>query len=370
MHAYKLLPLALFGALASGCATAEPRSAGAFSNWPDGASPADLGIRVSRNFVPRQFRYETNPEKAQLGVIYPEICAWYGALTVADLTGDTGLRKELIGKFEHLLTSDGAVHINRSAHVDYRVFGVVPFEIYLQAKDERCLALGRELADAQWSDPTADGITAEARYWIDDMYMIPALQAQAWRATGDTKYLDRAALAMVAYLDRLQQANGLFYHGPDSHFFWGRGNGWMAAGTSELLRSLPESHPNRARILKGYRTMMAALLKYQATDGMWRQLIDDPESWPETSGTGMFTFAMVTGVNEGWLDTAEYGPAARKAWLALGTYVDPEGNIREVCVGTNKGFSREYYLDRPRAVGDLHGQAAFLWVATALLRAQ
>ncbi len=34
-------------------------------------------------------------------------------------------------------------------------------------------------------------ITAEPRYWIDDMYMIPAVQVQAFRATGDAKYLDR-----------------------------------------------------------------------------------------------------------------------------------------------------------------------------------
>jgi polyribonucleotide nucleotidyltransferase len=77
---------------------------------------------------------------------------------------------------------------------------------------------------------TPDGITAEARYWIDDMYMIPAVQVQAFRATGEGKYLDRAALAMATYLDRLQQTNGLFYHGESAPFYWGRGNGWVAVG--------------------------------------------------------------------------------------------------------------------------------------------
>jgi len=63
---------------------------------------------------------------------------------------------------------------------------------------------------------------------------------------------------------------------------------------TELLRSLPPNHPRRARILEGYRKMMAALLEYQGEDGLWRQLIDHPEAWSETSGTGMFTFAIVT----------------------------------------------------------------------------
>jgi hypothetical protein len=34
---------------------------------------------------------------------------------------------------------------------------------------------------------------------------------------------------MAAYLDRLQQTNGLFFHAPDSPFYWSRGNGWVAA---------------------------------------------------------------------------------------------------------------------------------------------
>ena len=122
---------------------------------------------------------------------------------------------------------------------------------------------------------------------------------------------------MVAYLDKLQQPNGLFFHAPDSPFYWSRGNGWMAAGSAELLRSMPADHPARPRILAGYRTMMASLLKMQGEDGLWRQLLDHPEAWPETSGTGMFAFAMVTGVQHGWLDEATYGPAARKAWLGL-----------------------------------------------------
>jgi unsaturated rhamnogalacturonyl hydrolase len=39
-----------------------------------------------------------------------------------------------------------------------------------------------------------------------------------------------------------------------------------------------------------------------------------------------------------------------------------------VCQGTNKSKSLQYYLDRPKAVGDMHGQAPVLWCASALLR--
>lgn len=339
-----------------------------FSDWPAGASPAEVGKRVAENVIPRKFRFETMPEKASMGVIYPEVIAWYGALTVAKLTDDTDLSRRLIEKFEPFLREPGSAMINRKAHVDYRVLGALPLEIYMENKDARCRDLGLSLADAQWETTTPDGITAEARYWVDDMYMIPLVQTQAFRATGEIKYLDRAALTMSAYFDRMQEPNGLFYHGTNAHFFWGRGNGWMAAGSAELLRSLPDGHPQRERILAGYRKLMAGLLGTQSEDGMWRQLVDKPGSWAESSGTAMFTFAMVTGVKNGWLDGATYGPAARKAWLALVGLLDEKANLREVCIGTDKGFSEDFYMERPRTAGDLHGQSPMLWTASALLR--
>jgi rhamnogalacturonyl hydrolase YesR len=337
-------------------------TADVFADWPAGASPAEVGRRVAENFVARPF------ERPTRFVIYPEVCTWYGALTLADLTRNADLQRRLVGKFAPLLTPEGATHISQDAHVDFRVFGTVPLEIYLQTKEPQYLALGRRFADDQWATTTPDGITTEARYWIDDMFMITAVQVQAHRATGEAVYLDRTATAMVAYLDRLQQPNGLFFHAPESRFYWSRGNGWMAAGATELLRALPASHPARPRILDGYRKMMAALLPLQGEDGLWRQLLDHPEAWAETSGTGMFAFAMVTGVRNGWLDAATYGPAARKAWLGLVTHIDAAGNLDSVCAGTNKGDSVQYYLDRPRNVGDLHGQAPLLWTASALLR--
>ena len=178
-------------------------------------------------------------------------------------------------------------------------------------------------------------------------------------------------------LFRSQQPNGLFFHAPDSPFYWGRGNGWYAAGMTEVLSELPANHPKRARIMAGYQTMMASLLQYQSEGGLWRQLVDKPESWLETSSTGMFAYAMVTGVKRGWLDEKTYGPAARRAWLALVAELDNENNVKDVCVGTNKGFQEvgadldkqlQFYLARARKAGDLHGQSPILWTAAALLR--
>ena len=346
-----------------------------FGPWPAGTSPQEIGRRVAANFLPRPHM----PIGKTKVIHYAEVCTWYGALTFANLTKDAALQQQLVARFEPLFREEKHL-IPTPDHVDYTVFGAVPLELFIQTKELRYLALGEWMAQKQWSEPFGDrlepqawenhraGLSWQTRLWIDDMFMITGVQAQAFRATGNRLYIDRAAREMVVYLDRLQRPNGLFYHTPETPFYWGRGNGWMAAGTAELLRSLPADNPDRPRILQGFRLMMASLLRHQDTTGMWRQLIDDPASWPETSSTGMFAFAFITGMKEGWLDAAAYGPAARQAWLALITYLDANANLREVCAGTNAKSDRQYYLDRPRIVGDFHGQAPVLWCASAWLR--
>ena len=360
------------------CEAQSKKAADNFSKWPAGTSPKEVGKRVAEHFVvtPHTNFGRATPPKV---ITYPETCTWYGALTFAKQTGDKELVKKLAQRFEPLFGAQDTL-IPKPDHVDYTVFGSVPLELYMQTKDKRYLQVGQGIADKQWGPPEGPrvkpeshefynkGLTWQTRMWIDDMFMITAVQAQAYRATNDKKYIERAAKEMVVYLDSLQKPNGLFYHAPDVPYFWGRGDGWMAVGMAELLRSLPKDNPNHERIMKGYKTMMASLLKYQAESGMWRQLIDDPESWPETSCTGMFTFAMITGVKNGWLDAATYGPAARKGWLGLVSYINEDADVREVCEGTNKKNDRQYYIDRKRNIGDLHGQAPILWCATALLR--
>jgi rhamnogalacturonyl hydrolase YesR len=265
--------------------------------------------------------------------------------------------------------------IPEADHVDRSVFGLLPLEIYRQIGDRRYLAIGKKSADDQWANPDEAGLTRQSRWWIDDMFMVTALQSEAARVTHDPVYLDRGAKEMAAYLDKLQQSNGLFHHADDVPAFWGRGAGWVAAGLTELLLELPETHPLHDHIMGGYKKMMAGLLKYQAPDGMWRQLIDNDQSWGETSGTGMFTFAMATGVRKGWLPAAEYKEPARKAWIALCSHLTDDGNVRDVCVGTNKYNMMannpqgmvQYYQDRARRTGDLHGQAAFIWATWAML---
>ena len=366
-----ILSLSLIALVSGGCRTGAAggsksalMAVASFQNLPASADPTAVGEKIAHNFLRRD--HATN--KASGFIIYPEVCTAYGGLRFADTIGDAALKEQLVRRYDDIFPTEGNRLIPSANHVDSHVFGVVPLEIYLVHGGQKYLDLGQGIADKQWENPQPDGLTRETRYWIDDMFMISALQIQAYRATKDPKYADRAANEMAAYLDKLQKPNGLFFHGPEIPFYWGRGNGWFAVGMAEVLSSLPPDHPQYARIMAGYKKMMAGLKQYQAPSGLWRQLIDDDQSWVETSSTGMFTYAMIMGVRHGWLDAADYGDCARRGWIGLCGNINEDGNVREICVGTNHSKDKQFYLDRPRSVGDLHGQASVLWCAWALLQ--
>ena len=346
---------------------------------PKEADPKTVGMLVAKRFVAsphNSFRPPAPPNS----ITYPEVCAWYGALLFAEAAQDKTLLQQLKDRFMPFFGEEKNL-IPNPIHVDSNVFGTIPCELYMQTKEKQFLDMGIMFAEKQWTLPVdADqdkkeefqklldkNLSWQTRYWIDDMYMITMAQTQAYRATGERKYIDRAAHEMHVYLDTIQRPNGLFYHSPDAPFFWGRGNGWMAAGMSELLSSLPKDNKDRAAIMNSYLKMMQSLKQFQRPDGLWGQLIDDAASWAETSSSAMFTYAMIIGVKNGWLNTDEYAPLAKKAWIALVKHINADGDIDSVCEGTNRKNDYQYYLDRQRRTGDMHGQAPILWCAAALL---
>ena len=363
-------------------------------HWPADARPADLSRRIAEQFlstVPDYYKPE-NGYRGNTGygfgreIQYSVVSLWVNAMECARLTGDKALEDRLVAAFEPYY-GEKAWILPTFKHVDFTIVGAVPLEIAILTGDGRARALGLKYADMQWEEPKPDdpppwynktpyeerlawwkrGYSDQTRLWIDDTYMMGALQTQAFRLTGDRGYVDRVAREMVLYLDRLQQPNGLFFHAPDAPFFWGRGNGWMAGAMPLILKHLPADSAFRARIMEGYGKMMATLLATQHEDGMWGQLVDDPDAWGESSGTGMFASSMADGIRLGWLDPAEYGPAMRRAYYALAARMDEWGNVASTSHGLPAQQSREKYLSHPRVNGDSHGQAAMLWLCRALL---
>ncbi len=316
--------------------------------------PEEIGERIISNIVERRFGWR-----------YQKVCTYYGALIFADATGNINITKQIEAGYTPFYKGRRKPH---SGHVDYNVFGIWPFEMYRQTKNEHYLKVAKKLADDEYKNPREDGLTELTRFWVDDMYMVGSLQVQAYKSTGDKIYLDRAALQLKIYCDQLQKPNGMFHHRADAPFYWGRGNGWAAAAFTELLLVLPEDHEHYASLLDSFQRMMKTIASYQGADGMWHQLIDDPESFPESSCTGMFLYGLISAIDNGWLPYEAYKETVEKGWNALASFVNEKGEAINVCVGTNAKDNKKHYLTRPRSTGNFHGQAAVLWASTAMVR--
>jgi len=341
-----------------------------FATWPAGKGPLDLGKLAVTDF------------KTHTGEDYHYALAlsWAGALRFSSLTADASNDAALISTFNSSkIKSSPPPNPVGKGDVDARVYGVLPLEIYLHNRDESAKKLGLDRAENQWLPPlNPEGITSDARYWADDMFMITGLQVMAYRASKDPNILDRSAKAILIYAGRLQKS-GLFWHTMDSKVAWGRANGWFASGMTELLLELPVGQA-RDGVMAAYKQHLDALLPLQMSggndDGCWRQVLDLSSAPAETSCTAMFTTALATGAKNGWLTDPKYAAAARKGWQCLANKTNTAGKLDRTCPGTGAAKTgdalaaqQKFYVDlmTNTQLGDLHGQLALFWAANALI---
>ena len=358
-------------------------------------SPQDTSRLIGEQFLrttpekylPPGHVYEKPYGRGEM-IHYSVASLWVNALECARIAGDADLERRLIDAWTPY-EGEKRDKLSTRKHVDHLIDGAVPLEVALLTGSAKARESGLWFADRQWEEPLTNdilranisigdssfenrhrwweqGYSADTRLWIDDMYMMALLQSQAYKVTKDRKYVDRIAKEMCLYLDRLQRPDGLFNHSAESGFVWGRGDGWMAAAMPMILELVEADHPSRARIMDGYRRMMATLLKWQRPNGLWGQLVDDPGSWDESSCSAMFAYAFATGAKRGWLGP-EYLAAAERAYAALVAKLDKWGNLADVCEGTGARNDRAWYMGRRRINGDPHGQCALLWLCRALM---
>jgi rhamnogalacturonyl hydrolase YesR len=205
--------------------------------------------------------------------------------------------------------------------------------------------------------------------WGDDFYMGGAPLAWAGQYTGDKKYWDDDIKQTALFATHLySKTDHIYAHGdpvgsPGSlpRVAWGRANGWCAMSLTELLTVLPDDYAGRDAVLAQYKDFMAGLAKYQAPDGLWRQVLDEPEAWEETSSSAMFVYSISRGINKGWLDAATYGPVVIKGWAGLNSRIDANGHVTGTVPGTS--LTRTTVVDNyinAKPADDVHGYGPVL----------
>ncbi|MFI3248662.1 MAG: glycoside hydrolase family 88 protein [Rikenellaceae bacterium] len=199
------------------------------------------------------------------------------------------------------------------------------------------IARAREVMEYQMSTPNSD-----YWWWSDGLYMVMPVMVKLYGITGNELYLDKL-YEYICYSDEIMfdKEENLYYRDAKYVYpqhksengkkdFWARGDGWVLAGLAKVLKDLPEGYKHHEFFVKKFQDMAAALIPIQHEDGYWsRSMIDfDHAPGAETSGTAFFTYGMMWGVNNGYLNAKRYMPVINKAWNYLSkTALQPSGVV-------------------------------------------
>ena len=82
-------------------------------------------------------------------------------------------------------------------------------------------------------------------------------------------------------------------------------------------------------------------------------MLDDPASYPETSGSAAITAGILKGIKLGVLDE-RYQETAERGLEGICSMIDPDGTVKNVSAGTAIGMNADHYRNisiRPMAYG-------------------
>ena len=224
--------------------------------------------------------------------------------------------------------------------------------------------------DTLWRPHEYDGTV-----WPDDLYMGGVFEVRWGVYNHDISFIDDTAQQIINQAALEQDSDGLWFHGyyvsrkMHAPYKWGRGNGWVTVTLVETLSVMPKDDPYYSKLLKILRKQIKGLEKVQAPDGMWRQVLDKPQLWEETSCTAMFAYGIARAVNEGWI-SKDNMIVARHAFAAASQNVTADGAVLGTCQGTSMSTNLDYYINRERPDNDPHGRGPIMLAGTEILAAQ
>ena len=298
----------------------------------------------------------------EVSVRYIPALLWSGTLRLSKLTGEQRWAQKARGEMGPFIS--GAKPSIVEPYVLTSLAGHLAFSDLSAATSNAAAAeLARQGAEFFLPQAPAE-IVRFGRGWTDDMFMASSLWSRLAARTRDERYANALGRLLTTYAHKLQRADGLFMHAPEGPHAWGRGNGFALMGVAEALTYLPDGWVQRGEILAIYRRHIAAMLRHQADDGAWRQVVDDDAAYRELTVTAMTVTALARGVRLGWLDRS-VASAIDRGWQAVVARVAADGTLRDVCPSTGAGSTRAHYLNRP-VVNGLDDRGAAMTLMAAL----
>jgi unsaturated rhamnogalacturonyl hydrolase len=238
------------------------------------------------------------------------------------------------------------------------------------------------------------GVTHLRRYrelWDDTIFMVGIYLLEMYLLTEDEKYLNELLLQVEAHREKLQVTEwGLWVHGwdgddqkhcrlcsqqgwsdnPDNRSteIWGRGNGWVVVTLTQVLESVPRTHPKWPTFAGYLKEMLAHLPELQDTaTGHWFQLPVYPHeegNYIESSCTAMFGYGIAGALRLGIVKGEKYKRSVERAYNGLRRHSiqhksGPHLTTLNVCQGTCIG-NKTYYFKRKAGSEKAFGVGMFI----------
>lgn len=181
--------------------------------------------------------------------------------------------------------------------------------------------------------------TYDNEIWADTLFM-GCLFLFKWGVyTGDDTYSKEAIRQFILHYNFLaDDKTGLIYHGYDCNerakkgVLWGRGNGWFAVASAEILALLPKDADGYNQILQNFKKHFQGVMDCRHESGAWHTVMDKPDTYLEMSATASFTYAMFKARELGLAEVSEQ--AARQSMECVAADIDDEGNVLHGSIGT------------------------------------
>ncbi len=206
-------------------------------------------------------------------------------------------------------------------------------------------------------------ILNEGQLWADTLFMAVLFLQQMGIRYDNKAWRDEATHQFLVHIKYLySKNNALFYHGfsfeRNDNFggiFWCRGNSWFTFGVTLFLENATYlDGGTKQYIIDTFVDHATALKNYQAENGLFHTIIDDPASYEEVSGSAAMAAGLIRGVKLGLLPENEFKECVDRAIEGICANVDTDGTVLNVSAGTGMGMNPEHYkgiMIRPMAYG-------------------
>jgi len=336
-----------------------------------------------------------NPQNISGSWEYNAGIVLFGVNKIYEKAQDVKYLNYITDYLDCFIDSNGNINWSSTHNLDLIQPGILLYTAYEKTAKEKYKIAAANIRERFDSFPknAEGGFWHKSSYpnemWIDGIYMAEPFITRYGYNFGDQDFCYNTAAfqsLLIASHAKNSQIN-LLYHGWDqdrnagwanpitglSTEFWSRGMGWYVMALVDILEYLPVNHPDYNSLLILLQDIALGLKNCQDhATGLWYQVLDKgylSDNWHESSGTGMFVYALKKAVTLGLIDIS-YLSVAELGWEGLKTKIVRNSSgqpvINDAVEGMGVQTNYANYVNKAGLSNSSHGLCAIMLAASQM----